>query len=154
MATIFHTLPPAALRYWRVLLLLSLLLYGALLAVFYGFFQHMPLVPELTGIMAGMAVFFTVAQWLYFTLRFRRTAFWLDARKVEVHLGVWFRHEIVLQRSRVQYVDVQQAPLSRRFGLATLVIFTAGSMLPAVRLPALALAQAEEIRRVLVDGHE
>lgn len=152
MEKIIHTLPEASLRYQRVVLLLFLGVYVLLLAPFYGFFRHMPLIPEMVAILAVMSVLFAVAHWVYIILRFRRTAFLLDTDTIEVRLGVWFRHEIVLLRSRVQYVDVQQQPLSRRFGLATLVIFTAGSMLPAVTLPGLGLTQAEEIRRILVDG--
>ena len=153
---IVETLPPAALRYWRMTLLLSAALYallcGVLLVLWRFWLEDMLFWPQVLLVMTLFIVPLIAVQWWHAGLRFRRTVFILDAQTVEVHLGVWFRHEIVLARSRVQYVDVQQAPFPRRFGLATLVIHTAGSMMPALSLPALSLAQAQKLRRLLVDG--
>jgi len=47
---------------------------------------------------------------------------------------------------RVQHIDLAQGPLERAFGLATLVLNTAGTRGAAVKLPGLAQADAEEMR--------
>jgi membrane protein YdbS with pleckstrin-like domain len=47
---------------------------------------------------------------------------------------VYWRAIVAVPRSRVQHIDVLQGPLRRRFGLAALVIFTAGTEHSSVRL--------------------
>ena len=53
-------------------------------------------------------------------------------------------------RSRVQHTDVSQGPLERRYGLGTLVVYTAGTDHARVSLPGLAwetaLALRDELR--------
>ena len=53
-------------------------------------------------------------------------------------------------RSRVQHTDVAQGPLERRYGLGTLVIYTAGTEHAKVALPGLAYADALRIRDQLL----
>ncbi len=50
-------------------------------------------------------------------------------------------------RSRVQHTDVSQGPLERRYGLGTLVVYTAGTNHARVALPGL----AHEVARALRD---
>ena len=50
----------------------------------------------------------------------------------------------------MQHLDFERGPLERRFGLATLVIHTAGSHERALRQSGLLLAEAEYLRDVLV----
>lgn len=71
---------------------------------------------------------------------------------LEIRRGVWWRREIHLPRSRVQHTDVSQGPLERRFGLATLHVFTAGTENAEVRLGGLAHATATAIRDHLLAG--
>jgi hypothetical protein len=71
---------------------------------------------------------------------------------LEIRRGVWWRREIHLPRSRVQHTDVSQGPLERRFGLATLHVFTAGTENAEVRLGGLAHATAMAVRDHLLAG--
>lgn len=71
---------------------------------------------------------------------------------LEIRRGVWWRREIHLPRSRVQHTDVSQGPLERRFGLATLHVFTAGTENAEVRLGGLAHASATAVRDHLLAG--
>jgi len=66
------------------------------------------------------------------------TSYVVDQVGVEIWRGVHWRAIIAVPRSRVQHIDVLQGPLRRRFGLAALVIFTAGSEHSSVRLDNLA----------------
>ena len=50
----------------------------------------------------------------------------------------------------MQHTDVSQGPLERRFGLATLVVHTAGTAHASVELPGLQHAVAIEVRDFLV----
>ena len=66
-------------------------------------------------------------------MRCRRTTWHLDERGLHVRRGLVWRKEILVPRSRVQHLDLERGPIARRFGLATLVIHTAGTRLNALR---------------------
>lgn len=80
----------------------------------------------------------------------RRAAWRLDARGLEIRRGVVWREVVHVPRSRVQHTDVSQGPLERRFGLATLVVHTAGTQHASIPLPGLEHRTAMRIRDHLV----
>jgi membrane protein YdbS with pleckstrin-like domain len=92
--------------------------------------------------------------WRYAALRHARTRFRLDAHGLEIHRGVWWRSRIRVPRSRVQHTDVHQGPLDRRWGLADLTVFTAGTEAAAIRLPGLPAERALALRDALLQGHD
>ncbi|MEO8000823.1 MAG: PH domain-containing protein [Arenimonas sp.] len=82
--------------------------------------------------------------------RWRNTYWKLDDEALHVRRGkMWFK-QICLPRSRVQHLDFERGPLERRYGLATLVVHTAGSHERALRQSGLLLADAEYLRDALV----
>lgn len=90
----------------------------------------------------------------YFTiLRHRRTKWKLDKHSFCFHIGLWYRHEYYIARERVQYVDVRQGPLERRFGTSQLVIYTAGTM-NVVILKGLLYEDAQAVRRELINDDQ
>jgi uncharacterized protein len=52
----------------------------------------------------------------------------------------------VVPFGRVQHIDVAQGPIERRFGLATLILHTAGTRGASVPLPGLPYDEAERMR--------
>ncbi len=76
----------------------------------------------------------------------RHAAYSVDSEVLEIRGGVLWRHLRKVPRSRVQHTDVEQSPLERHYGLATLVIHTAGTEHARVTLHGLAHATALEIR--------
>jgi uncharacterized protein len=82
--------------------------------------------------------------------RWRNTFWKLDDEALYVRRGkTWFK-QICLPRSRVQHLDFERGPLERRYGLATLIVHTAGSQERALRQSGLLLADAEYLRNVLM----
>ncbi|MBK6734633.1 MAG: PH domain-containing protein [bacterium] len=71
---------------------------------------------------------------------------------LEISRGVWWRRVSHVPRSRIQHTDVSQGPLERRFGLATLRVFTAGTENAEVALAGLAHETATAIRDQLLAG--
>jgi membrane protein YdbS with pleckstrin-like domain len=65
---------------------------------------------------------------------------------VRVMHGWWTRRVAVVLHSRIQHVDTRQGPVERAMGLATVVIYTAGSVGAMVGIPGLAEAEAEALR--------
>jgi membrane protein YdbS with pleckstrin-like domain len=82
----------------------------------------------------------------------RHTFYRVDEQGIEIRRGVYWRVVINVPRSRVQHTDVSQGPLDRRFGLGTLVIYTAGTDHAKVDLPGLDHATALRIREHLLPG--
>jgi membrane protein YdbS with pleckstrin-like domain len=94
------------------------------------------------------------AAWSYPSLRYRHTSYRVDARGIEIRKGVWWRRVQCVPRSRIQHTDVSQGPVERRFGLATLSVFTAGTEYSRISLGGLAHEDALRIRDHLIAGSE
>lgn len=65
---------------------------------------------------------------------------------LEVAHGVWTRIATVVPYRRVQHIDVSQGPVERMFGVARLVLHTAGTAHSQVVLPGLTREHAETMR--------
>lgn len=90
-----------------------------------------------------------LAIWKLIILPRRRWATWgwaLPADEFHVAHGVWTQIRTVVPLARVQHIDVAQGPVERAFGVARLVLHTAGTAHAVVVLPGLARATAEELR--------
>jgi uncharacterized protein len=70
---------------------------------------------------------------------------------LEIKRGVWFRQEVSVPRARVQHTDVHQGPLLRKFGLAKLIVHTAGTRDATVELEGLNIETARSLRDHLVN---
>ncbi len=80
-------------------------------------------------------------------LDYAHTGYQLDGDGLQVRRGVLWQIVTHVPRSRVQHTDVSQGPLERRYGLGTLVVYTAGTNHARVALPGL----AHEVARALRD---
>lgn len=88
--------------------------------------------------------------WFYPQWKFDST-FWREIHAgFEIRHGVWWWHRIFIPRERIQHTDVIRGPLMRRFGIAKLVIYTAGSHNHEVTLEGLSASQAESLRQSLL----
>jgi len=127
-----------------------------------------------TSLMAMVAVWVAIGQWaaglrlvpLWLVLNgvavwqlrrwpdisYRHSSYRLDELGIEIRKGAYWRAITNLPRSRIQHTDVSQGPLERRFGLGTLVIYTAGTMNAKVTLAGLEHATARRIRTYLIPG--
>lgn len=95
-------------------------------------------------------VFLVWAGWIYPGFAYRHASWRLSPHGLEIRRGVWWRHRIVVPRSRVQHSDIEQGPMQRGFGIATLVMHTAGTKNSSVRLEGLTAKTAESLRDILV----
>lgn len=84
------------------------------------------------------------------TRRYAHFTFRVTDADVRIAHGWLWRTESVVLHSRIQHVDTRQGPIERMMGLATVVVFTAGSVGAMVGVPGLAAARAEALRDELV----
>ena len=66
--------------------------------------------------------------------------------------GILFVEERAVPTRRMQHVDLVRGPIERLFGLATLVVFTAGNEGSAFRVPGLSAGRAQELRDRIVQA--
>jgi len=66
--------------------------------------------------------------------------------------GILFVEERAVPVRRMQHVDLVRGPVERLFGLATLVVFTAGNEGSAFRVPGLSVQRATELRDRIVQA--
>lgn len=79
-------------------------------------------------------------------LAYVRWRFTVDQELMLMRYGIIFHEERTIPISRMQHVDLTRGPVERMFGLATLVVFTAGNEGSAFRLPGVAVLRAGELR--------
>lgn len=139
---------------------------GIFAAVF-GAMTFVPLIALLLGTGAGplprallllawcaLALFFAVLAWFWPPLRYRHVSYVVDERGIRIRRGVVWRSRVSIPQSRVQHTDVSQGPIERSFGLATLIIHTAGTHHASVSLGGLRREDALRIRDHLIEGNE
>jgi uncharacterized protein len=76
-------------------------------------------------------------------LRWRRWRYEIREEEVDLQRGVWWVSRTLVPLARIQHVDTRQGPLQRRFGLATVVFYTAAG---PNQIPELAAPVAAEVR--------
>lgn len=84
-----------------------------------------------------------------------RHARWgLTPMGLEIHRGVFWQHRLAVPLARLQHADISQGPFQRRFGLAKLVVHTAGTANASVELDGLAHETAVWLRDRLISQRE
>ena len=76
----------------------------------------------------------------------------LTEQSLDLWKGLLKRRQVRVPRSRVQYTDVTQGPVQRRFGLGTLQVHVAGTEAATISVPGLPHKLALRLRDELLDG--
>lgn len=85
-------------------------------------------------------------------LEFAHLRYRVGTEGIEIKRGVFWRHVVTVPLSRIQHTDVSQGPIQRRFGLADLVIHTAGTHQYEVTLGGVSHGVALRIRDALLEA--
>ena len=78
--------------------------------------------------------------------RYRAWGYHEGEDELHIRRGLLVRVRTIVPFGRVQHIDVAQGPVERLFGVATLILHTAGTRGSAVALPGLDYAGAEAMR--------
>ena len=80
---------------------------------------------------------------------YRHLGYRLTNRMLQVVRGWMFHTDTIVPFVRVQHIDVKRGPVEKLFGVATLVVHTAGTHNSIVTVPGLDPDKAAEIRDVI-----
>ena len=78
--------------------------------------------------------------------RYRAWGYHEGEDELHIRRGLLVRVRTIVPFGRVQHIDVAQGPVERLFGVATLILHTAGTRGSAVALPGLGPDEAEAMR--------
>lgn len=81
---------------------------------------------------------------------YRYRSYRLNTQCIEIRKGILWRKVLNVPRNRLQHIDVNSGPIERKYGLAHLIIHTAGTISASVTLEGLDQETAIQIRDYLV----
>ncbi len=140
-----HRLDPRAKQLWRLGSAIGGLVTTVIVALgAFGLQRLAEFEMRWAWVAVGVTLLFAILNaWIGPELRYR---FWrYDIRPDEADLqhGWFTRTRQLVPMARIQHVDTRSGPLDRRFGLASVVLYTAAG---AALIPALATDVAAEVR--------
>lgn len=131
---------------WGVGALVAAVVLGVAAGVVTWFVRSQALAPLVGG--AVFAVVFVLGLALV-VLRYRAFRFELREDTLYIERGVVTQVRTTVPFVRVQHVDSQRGPVERALGLASVVVYTAGSRGADVEVPGLDAARASELQERL-----
>ncbi len=142
-----RSVDPNTVAVWRwVAVFASLIILAAILA--WAFAAPSPPVPVWLRsglpLLAGLVLF--VWCWWYPAAKYHYLDYRLDDTGLTIKEGIVWRMQSSVSRTRIQHTDVSQGPLQRKYGVATLKLYTAGSNFTRIELPGLSFENAISIR--------
>ncbi len=153
IVTEFHLLDPRTVNLWRLTYLIT---FGIFLLVMLGVAVSTGVAVPATRIWmaVGWGTLATICLWFcfWFPRRYYQSWRWrLDAKVLELRHGRLVEHTRFIPLARLQHVDLERGPLERIFGLASLIIHTAGTHAATTRIPGLEAEEAARLRDHLVE---
>jgi membrane protein YdbS with pleckstrin-like domain len=145
-------LQPIEHNYWKVLQLrwlitAAVMIIGGSLAIYFIKGLQKPLI---IGLAAGGWLLITILSYLFMRLSFKRTAYAMREKDVLYRTGWIIRRMQVCPFNRIQHCSVHAGPLERRYGLASISLFTAGSDGSDIKIAGLTDAMAASIREFIM----
>lgn len=96
-----------------------------------------------------LALFAALVSWPWISFPYRGYA--VRERDILVRSGVLWRNLTAVPYNRIQHVETESSLLDRRFGIASVKLFTAGGSSGDLRIRGLAAGTSENIRVFVLD---
>nr|WP_254837631.1 PH domain-containing protein [Natronomonas marina] len=136
-----RTLDPTIQQVWLLQAVVPSLVLGGLVAVALAF---LPVGAPWMGVVVAAAVFVVSA--VFAVLRYRSWSYEVREDSLYLERGVVTNVRTVVPYVRIQHVDASRGPIERAFGLATTVVYTAGSRGADVSIPGLSPERADDLQ--------
>ena len=118
-------------------------------ATFFGVFLHLPLMPTviLWTLAIGFAIFFV----FWPRISVPRRGYVVRDNDIVFRSGVIWRSVTAIPYNRIQHVETSNTPFDRKFGVATLQLFTAGGSGGDLKIGGLGAEVAEKLCIYVLD---
>jgi uncharacterized protein len=143
-------LDPRAIKLWRITGLINVLplLVGAGVACwalmrFGDYSLFVAVLPVLAVLLLGGMIVGVAPG-----LRWRRWRYEIRPDEIDLQRGILWIERTLVPLARIQHVDTRQGPLQRRFGLSTVVFYTAAG---PNQIPELSTLVAAEVRNRIAE---
>lgn len=149
----YVSLDPRVISLWRFEMAVF---YGILIIIASGgcawaFLVRSPIWPWIL-IPYFMMLLYHAAKWVWYPpRRFENTGYKLTHEVFEIKRGVWWKTWHLVPLPRLQHADIVSGPMERWYGLATLVIHTAGTHDAVLVIEGLEKSKAIDLRDQLVE---
>jgi uncharacterized protein len=93
-----------------------------------------------------------IAVYVIFIVPVRKYNNWgyhMGGDRIRIVRGYMFHADTIVPFGRIQHIDVEQGPIQRPYGLATLTVHTAGNHNSTVSLPGILHSNAIEMRDII-----
>lgn len=87
--------------------------------------------------------------WVVPARKFARWGYHMGGDRLRIVRGYMFYSDTIVPFGRIQHIDVEQGPVQRPYGIATLQVHTAGNHNSTVSLPGLAHEDALKMREAI-----
>jgi uncharacterized protein len=148
---VFLLLDPRVVKLWRVRhAIVTVVLVGlaSIAVLIIGFATERWLWP-VAGWQALLLLRLFLLYW-YPPRAYRAWGYRIDSKVLETRRGIWFQLHQLLPLPRLQHVDLHSGPIERSFGLASLLLHTAGTQHASIVIPGLDAREATRLRNQLV----
>ena len=150
----FTSLDPRVVPLWRLDNAVGyafLLLPSAAFLLFLYLKRAAPIVwPYLAAAWGLLALWSIFATLRLPALSYVASGYRLEERVLLIKRGIWWQTIQFLPLSRLQHVDLNRGPFERRYGLASLVLHTAGTHAASLHIPGLDADEAVRLRDHLI----
>jgi uncharacterized protein len=151
----WRSIDPKVKTLWRVGAAINALLFGGF-AIFMDFvvvrkiWEETPIPPF---VMPGVISLILLALGVGFAdAKYRKFKFRIGEDDLALSQGIWWRTQRFVNRARIQHVDINTNFLSSRLGLSEIQVHVGAGMGAAITISGLRPGEAEDIRRVLLEG--
>jgi hypothetical protein len=138
---------------YKTVVLLHISIFSGIVLVgvaIYALFNHDIVTPTNWTFIGIGLLLLLVLVYFFALLGLKKKGFAFRNHDVLYRSGIIATSTMVIPYNRIQHVALHEGLISRYFGLAKVEIFTAGGSASDIKIPGIAIAQAEDIKQLLM----
>ncbi|GAB1429638.1 hypothetical protein MASR2M18_04700 [Ignavibacteria bacterium] len=145
-----YILDPSVKSVWGIVSFLNRMAFSVSIFFAEAALRSFDVLPFPVGTVSGLSLVLGLAYtFIMPSLSYRYMRFDVQGDDLVLEQGVFTRVRTVIPYRRIQHTDVRQGVVERFYGLASLVVYTAGTRTAAAVIPGLSAEYAEELRNHL-----
>jgi hypothetical protein len=141
----YKSLEPKYLKVKRISFVISLVIFAVVLGFIFYFIEEIQKI-WIISLIAGLFLLYAVLEWIADGLSFRYSGYAIREQDLHYRSGWWRRRVRVVPFNRVQHLSIESGMIERRYGLASVAIYTAGASQADFKVKGLKEDTAQELK--------